>query len=105
MTLRRIMGLSLLVALLVLLSSPLTTWAEETLTILHTSEHHGTLQPIENGPFKGFGGVARRAALVEKIRKEVKHLLLVDSGDLVVGTAMSSVFLGKPDIEIGRAHV
>ena len=92
------MGLSLLVALLVLLSSPLTTWAEETLTILHTSEHHGTLQPIENGSFKGFGGVARRAALVEKIRKEVKQLLLVDSGDLVVGTAMSSVFRGKPDI-------
>jgi 5'-nucleotidase len=38
------------------------------LTILHTSEHHGTVQPIEDGPYKGLGGVARRAALIEKIR-------------------------------------
>ena len=70
----------------------------EELTILHTSEHHGTLQPIEDGPYQGLGGVARRAALIEKIRKEVKNVLLVDSGDLVVGTAMSSVFRGAPDI-------
>jgi len=91
------MGTWLLVALLVLLSGPLSA-AEEKLTILHTSEHHGTLQPIENGPFKGFGGVARRAALIEKIRKEVKPVLVLDSGDLVVGTAMSSVFRGAPDI-------
>ncbi len=92
------MGTWLLVALLVLLAGPIAARAEGQLTILHTSEHHGTLQPIESGPFKGLGGVARRAALVEKIRKEVKQLLLVDSGDLVVGTAMSSVFRGKPDI-------
>lgn len=72
--------------------------AEERLTILHTSEHHGALQPIESGPFKGLGGVARRAALIEKIRKETKRVLVVDSGDLVVGTAMSSVFHGEPDV-------
>jgi len=91
------MGIWLLVAWLVLLSGPLSA-AEEKLTILHTSEHHGTLQPIESGPFKGFGGVARRAALIEKIRKEAANVLLLDSGDLVVGTAMSSVFRGAPDI-------
>lgn len=68
------------------------------LTILHTSEHHGTLQPIEHGSFKGLGGVARRAALIERIRKDAKHVLLLDSGDLMVGTAMSSVFRGEPDI-------
>jgi 5'-nucleotidase/UDP-sugar diphosphatase len=85
-------------ALLVLLVSPLCGAAAERLTILHTSEHHGTLEPIENGPFKGLGGVARRAGLIERIRKEVTQILLVDSGDLVVGTAMSSVFRGAPDI-------
>jgi 5'-nucleotidase len=68
------------------------------LTVLHTSEHHGTVQPIEDGPYKGLGGVARRAALIEKIRREAKNILLVDSGDLVIGTAMSSVFRGAPDI-------
>jgi 5'-nucleotidase / UDP-sugar diphosphatase len=87
-----------LAALLVIFFSPLSARAEERLTILHTSEHHGTLQPIESGPFKGMGGVARRAGLIEKIRKEVKNVLLVDSGDLVIGTAMSSAFHGAPDI-------
>ncbi|MGH7769877.1 MAG: bifunctional metallophosphatase/5'-nucleotidase [Candidatus Binatia bacterium] len=91
------MGTWLLVALLLLLSGSLSV-AEEKLAILHTSEHHGALQPIEQGSFAGFGGVARRAALIQRIRKEVKHVLVVDSGDLVVGTAMSSVFRGAPDI-------
>ena len=68
------------------------------LTILHTSEHHGTLQPIENGAFKGLGGVVRRGGLIERIRRETRHVLLLDSGDLMVGTAMSSVFRGEPDI-------
>lgn len=85
-------------SLLLLFAAPLSARAEERLTVLHTSEHHGTLEPIEIGPFRGLGGVARRAGLIEKIRKEVKQVLLVDSGDLVVGTAMSSVFRGAPDI-------
>jgi 2',3'-cyclic-nucleotide 2'-phosphodiesterase (5'-nucleotidase family) len=68
------------------------------LTILHTSEHHGTLQPVEDGPYKGLGGVARRAALIERIRQERSNVLVVDSGDLVIGTAMSSVFHGTPDV-------
>jgi 2',3'-cyclic-nucleotide 2'-phosphodiesterase (5'-nucleotidase family) len=92
------MGTRPLVALLVLLSGSFS-YAEEKLTILHTSEHHGTLQPIESGPYKGLGGVARRAALIERIRKEGGRVLVLDSGDLMVGTAMSSVFRGAPDIE------
>src|SRR2546428_1189168 len=69
-------------------------------TILHTSEHHGTIQPIEHGPFAGLGGVERRAALINQIRQEVEHLLVVDSGDLLMGTAMSSVFRGEVDIAV-----
>ena len=72
--------------------------AQTALTILHTSEHHGTLQPLDQGPFKGLGGVARRTTLIEQVRKEAKHVLLVDSGDLLVGTAMSSVFRGEADV-------
>ena len=92
------MRLYLLVSLFVLLLGPFFARAEERLTILHTSEHHGTLQPIEEGPYKGLGGVARRAGLIEKIRQGAQNVLLVDSGDLVIGTAMSSVFRGAPDI-------
>jgi 2',3'-cyclic-nucleotide 2'-phosphodiesterase (5'-nucleotidase family) len=88
----------LLIAPIFLLAAALPARAEIELVILHTSEHHGRLQPIEEGPFKGLGGVARRAALIERIRKEAKHVLLLDSGDLLVGTAMSSVFRGLPDV-------
>ncbi len=92
------MKLRLPIALVIIVFYSATVRAAE-LTILHTSEHHGTLQPIDDGPYKGLGGVARRAALIEKIKAEVKNVLLVDSGDLVIGTAMSSVFRGAPDIE------
>src|SRR2546427_6986379 len=74
--------------------------AQVAVTILHTSEHHGTLQPIEHGPFAGLGGVERRAALINQTRQEVEHLLVVDSGDLLMGTAMSSVFRGEVDIAV-----
>ncbi len=76
------------------------TYAQVAVTILHTSEHHGTIQPIEHGPFAGFGGVERRAALIKQIRQEVEHLLVVDSGDLLMGTAMSSVYRGEVDIAV-----
>ncbi len=77
-----------------------TAHAQVAITILHTSEHHGTVQPIEHGPFAGLGGVERRAALIKQLRQEVEHLLVVDSGDLLMGTAMSSVYRGEVDIAV-----
>src|SRR5712691_3929812 len=74
--------------------------AQVAVTILHTSEHHGTIQPIEHGSFAGLGGVERRAALIKQIRQEVEHLLVLDSGDLLMGTAMSSVYRGEVDIAV-----
>lgn len=73
-------------------------WAQAPLTILYTSEHHGTVMPIEQGEYKGLGGVAARATLIEKIRKETKNILLLDSGDIMVGTAHSTFFRGELDI-------
>jgi len=75
-----------------------TTFAQTSLTILYTSEHHGTIQPIDQGPHVGEGGVERRAALILQVRKESDHVLVVDSGDLLTGTAMSSVYRGEADI-------
>ena len=88
--------ISLLFIIVLLPSHPV--WAQTALTILHTSEHHGTIQPIDQGAFAGHGGVEKRASLIKQIRKEVEHLLVVDSGDLLTGTAMSSVFRGEADI-------
>ncbi|RMH37309.1 MAG: bifunctional metallophosphatase/5'-nucleotidase [Nitrospirae bacterium] len=68
------------------------------LTILHSSEHHGALVPqVRDG--KEAGGMARRATIVADIRREGRPVLLVDSGDILIGTALSSWFRGKPDIE------
>lgn len=68
------------------------------LTILHTSEHHGSLLPYDLPGAKGVGGVAGRAGLIAQVRREVPNVLLLDSGDILIGTAMSSVFRGEPDV-------
>lgn len=45
------------------------------------------------------GGMAGRAALIAEVRKETGAVLLVDSGDILIGTALSSFFHGEPDIK------
>lgn len=71
-----------------------------TITILHSQEHHGQVLPAR--PFRGndFGGVSARATLVKQIRQEVGagNLLVVDTGDILVGTPISSVFRGEPTV-------
>src|SRR2546421_6843041 len=74
--------------------------AQVAVTILHTSEHHGTIQPIEHGPFAGLGGAERRAVLIKQIRQEVEHLLVVDSEDLLLGTPTFSGYRGRVDIAV-----
>ncbi|MGH7254713.1 MAG: hypothetical protein ACREI3_02950, partial [Nitrospirales bacterium] len=73
------------------------------LTILHSSEHHGAALPLEvrrgGRDSQPVGGMASRATLVKAIRSEVEHVLLVDSGDILIGTALSSFFRGEPDIK------
>jgi len=79
--------------------SPDPLRAEQTLTILHTSEHHGQILPIERRGEPKVGGMAARATVIEQVRRETPALLLVDSGDILIGTAMSSFFRGEPDIK------
>jgi 2',3'-cyclic-nucleotide 2'-phosphodiesterase (5'-nucleotidase family) len=73
--------------------------AEQTLTILHTSEHHGQILPIERRGEPKVGGMAARASVIDQVRRETLALLLVDSGDILIGTAMSSFFRGEPDVK------
>lgn len=79
---------------------PLSAWAQAALTILHTNEHNGTIQPIDHGAFIGQGGVERRSTLINTIRKEVEFLLVVDSGGLFMGTTLSSAYRGEADITV-----
>jgi 5'-nucleotidase len=89
--------------LLVGFLNALPSQAEEVrLTILHTSEHHGQAMPVEERGKPRVGGMAERAALIDRVRQEGTPTLLLDSGDILIGTALSSFFRGEPDIKAMR---
>ena len=90
-------GVCILVFALVLVGAERAR-AARTLTILHTSEHHGTALPLERRGEKRVAGMAGRATLIASVRREAKAVLLVDSGDILIGSALSSFFRGEPDI-------
>jgi len=58
------------------------------ITILHTNDVHSHIDPFgaDDGRNANKGGVARRATLVENIRKENPNTLLLDAGDIFQGT-------------------
>ncbi len=67
------------------------------LVILHTNDTHSRIDPFPNdgGRYAGLGGVARRAALINAIRAQHDHVLLVDSGDIFQGTPYFNFFDGE----------
>lgn len=81
------------------LIGPCPLQAQQALTILHSSEHHGWALPLEQRGKKKVGGMSGRAALIAAVRRETDAVLLVDSGDILIGTALSTVFRGEPDIK------
>ncbi|MBN1137003.1 MAG: 5'-nucleotidase C-terminal domain-containing protein [Anaerolineae bacterium] len=68
-----------------------------TITILHTNDFHGNLQPSGSNP-----GMARTAQKIEDVRTAVgaENVLLVDAGDLMQGTLLSNLFHGESTIDI-----
>ena len=70
------------------------------LVILHTNDVHSRLDPfpMDGGRNQGLGGVAARAALIEKIRAEEEHVLLLDAGDIFQGTPYFNFYKGEPEI-------
>ena len=70
--------------------------ADTVLTILHTNDTHSQIDPLPaNDKYAGKGGVARRATLVKKIRKENPNTLLVDAGDVLQGTPYFNFYKGE----------
>lgn len=82
------------------------------LTILHTNDTHGHLLPFsypetyDKGSVlsrlparRDIGGIARRAGLANRIRKEPgANVLLLDAGDVCDGTPFSTEFRGEADV-------
>ncbi|MBF9253366.1 metallophosphoesterase [Pontibacter sp. 172403-2] len=87
-----------------LLGFPLPAEAAQsvTLTILHTNDQHSRIDPMPNDGRKygGMGGMARRATLIEKIRKEQPNVLLLDAGDIWQGTPYFNFFNGELEYKL-----
>lgn len=75
--------------------------ANNKLTILHTNDVHSRLEPfpMDGSRNQGMGGVAARAALIESIRKDTEHVLLLDAGDIFQGTPYFNMYKGEPEMK------
>ncbi|WP_339610507.1 metallophosphatase [uncultured Planktosalinus sp.] len=71
------------------------------ITILHTNDTHSRLDPFPSNDarYAGKGGVARRATLIESIRKENPNTLLLDAGDYFQGTPYFNFYGGELELK------
>ncbi|WP_128330141.1 metallophosphoesterase [Apibacter sp. HY039] len=76
--------------------------SDKKITILHTNDQHSRIEPFPATYTKnpGQGGFARRATLIDKIRKEQENVLLVDSGDIFQGTPYFNFFKGELEFKL-----
>jgi 5'-nucleotidase len=83
---------------------PLDLFAKNTvkLTILHTNDMHSRIEPFPNDgrKFGGTGGMARRAALIDQIRKQEENVLLLDAGDIFQGTPYFNFYGGELEFKL-----
>ncbi|RZJ68587.1 MAG: bifunctional metallophosphatase/5'-nucleotidase [Flavobacterium sp.] len=72
------------------------------ITILHTNDVHSHIDPFEiNDPkYPNMGGAARRATLIDKIRKENDNVLLLDAGDIFQGTPYFNYYGGELEFKV-----
>jgi len=72
------------------------------ITILHTNDTHSQIEPFEANHYRyaNQGGVARRAVMIEQIRKENPNTLLLDAGDIFQGTPYFNYFGGEIEFKL-----
>lgn len=71
-------------------------------TILHTNDTHSRIDPFpaDDSKYAGLGGVSKRASLIEKIRAEQEHVLLLDAGDIFQGTPYFNLYGGEVEFKM-----
>jgi 5'-nucleotidase len=90
---------------LLALGSPFDSFGKDAavqLTILHTNDVHSRIEPfpMDGSRNQGLGGVARRAALIKKIRAEQTNVLLLDAGDIFQGTPYFNLYGGEVEMTV-----
>ncbi len=75
---------------------------EKQITILHTNDVHSHIDafPAHDGKYPNLGGFARRSTLIEAIRKENPHVLLLDAGDIFQGTPYFNYYGGELEFKL-----
>lgn len=70
---------------------------EKLITILHTNDTHSQIDPLptNDAQYPDKGGVARRATLVKRVRKQNPNTLLIDAGDVFQGTPYFNFYKGE----------
>jgi 2',3'-cyclic-nucleotide 2'-phosphodiesterase (5'-nucleotidase family) len=91
----KIAGATFLLALLA--CAPLAAEIRS-LTILHTNDLHARLSPLEDKQ----GGFAYYAAAIRRERANCTDCILLNAGDLVQGSPVSTIFHGLPVYEVGN---
>ncbi len=89
--LRRLLAVGWLLALVAPAAETLRS-----LTILHTNDLHARLSPDPEGR----GGFAHLATVIRRERTAAEACLLVDAGDFVQGSPVSTIYKGVPIYEI-----
>jgi 5'-nucleotidase len=70
------------------------------ITILHTNDMHSHIHPFAKGRNKGLGGMAQRAGLINSIRAQQEHVLLLDAGDIFQGTPYFNFYGGELEFKL-----
>jgi 5'-nucleotidase len=87
--------------------SSFTTLDTKKITILHTNDVHSHIDPFpaDHPRNPNMGGAARRAALIESIKQEEEHVVLLDAGDIFQGTPYFNYYGGELEIKLmGMMH-
>ncbi len=75
------------------------------ITILHTNDMHSHIDPFDANDknYPSQGGMVRIASLVNEIRNEEKHVILLDAGDVFQGTPYFNIFKGEVEYKLMSA--
>ena len=98
----RILSILLVLAFSILNSPFSIVSAQKQLYVLHSSDTHSRIDPIEastSARNANMGGVARRAGLVNQFRQQHPEMLLFDSGDISQGTPYYNLYQGEVEIK------
>lgn len=72
------------------------------ITILHTNDVHSHVEPFpSNDPkYANLGGAARRMSIIQNVRAENPHTLLLDAGDIFQGTPYFNFYGGELEFKL-----